>query len=339
MLLQNNPSVGIPEHERMRLAAASGHQKTIKLKYRRRIIPSQTQDEDNCDNNLIPIYSEMDLAAPKFRSFSLYIADEEISKYCEEASRTVAVGQPATPFMSEHLMAVMDTVNGLVGAIDEDLLGDVVWGNNVVTGNNAAQTVNIDPKSSRLDLGLTKIISDARNNEFAGEILLAGSGLMDNFQIQKMFSGVNAHSGVDISRIGGYRWYFDIAAASKWGANQVGAFSKGSIGFVDLDKYIGFRAGQKGTSFFFRIQLPTVSAQSDGTAELLTFDAQLRYLDCPQEIWNGYDTVTVKRGWQLIISKNFGLFQVPTDAYQAADRLTGNNGALRYVITNDCEDC
>src|SRR5688572_29976313 len=90
MLLQNNPSVGVPEHERLRLANASGHQKTIRLKYRRRIIPSQTQQEDNCDNNLIPIYSELDLDAPKFRSFSLFIADEEISKYCEEASATVA---------------------------------------------------------------------------------------------------------------------------------------------------------------------------------------------------------------------------------------------------------
>jgi hypothetical protein len=55
----------------------------------------------------------MDLAAPKFRSFSLFIADEEISKYCEEASATVAAGQPATSFMNEHLSAVMETVNGL----------------------------------------------------------------------------------------------------------------------------------------------------------------------------------------------------------------------------------
>jgi hypothetical protein len=43
-----------------------------------------------------------------------------------------------------------------------------------------------------------------------------------------------------------------------------------------------------------------VSAQSDGTSELLTFDAQLRYLDCPTQIFNGYEEATVNRGWQLI---------------------------------------
>lgn len=340
MLLQNNPSVGIPEHERMRLANATGHEKTIRLKYRKRIIPSQTQQEDNCDNNLIPFYNETQLSAPKFRSFSTFMEDAEISKYCEDASATVAIGQPATPFMADHLMTVMESVNGLVGAMDADLLSSVVWGKNQVTGVNTSTTVNVNKNATvnALTTGLTKIITDARQNEFHGELLIAGSGLMDAFEVQKSFVGIQ-NSGLDNSRIGGYKWYFDIGAATAWGANQMGVFSKGSIGFVDLDKYLGFRAGQKGNSFYFRLQLPTVAAQSDGTAELITFDAQLRYLDCPTTIFNGYDEVTVKRGWQLIISKNFGLFQVPDNAYQDSDRLTGNNGALRYTLTNECEEC
>ena len=45
-------------------------------------------------------------------------------------------------------------------------------------------------------------------------------------------------------------------------------------------------------------------------------------------------TQAIKEGWKLMISKMFDMINIPTDAYVGTDRLTGNNGTLRYVITN-----
>ena len=40
------------------------------------------------------------------------------------------------------------------------------------------------------------------------------------------------------------------------------------------------------------------------------------------------------RGYALIIKKRYGLFQTPTNAFDASDRMTGSNGSLLYTITN-----
>jgi hypothetical protein len=37
----------------------------------------------------------------------------------------------------------------------------------------------------------------------------------------------------------------------------------------------------------------------------------------------------------MILSKNFGLYTIPTDAYKASDVLTGNRGSLAYEVTNN----
>jgi hypothetical protein len=340
LAIENSPSLRMPAHEKLRLNDASGHIKQVRLSYLKRITPGMISSTDNCDNDFVPVYNDIILEAPHFSKFSFYIADSEIAQYMNDASRTVAIGQPATPFMQEHLTALMTTVNGIVGAMDTNLLGDVTWGVNQTTGNNAAKTININKNATVNDLttGFAELLNDVDENEISGTILMAGSGLFNNFQRQRAFAGM-AQNGVNEAAAGGYNWYFDVYARTAWGTNQVGVFAPGTIGLVDLQKYVGFRSGYKGTSFFFQIQLPVQPAQNDGTADMMTFDAQLKYIDCPTEIYNGYETVTVNRGWQLIISKNYGLFQQPTDTYTASDRLTGNNGALRYTFTNECSDC
>jgi hypothetical protein len=73
---------------------------------------------------------------------------------------------------------------------------------------------------------------------------------------------------------------------------------------------------------------------ADGLLPLMHIDFQLKELDCPQESTVGYETVTLDAGYSLIMSKRFALWQVPADAFQASDRLTGNNGALRYTAAN-----
>ena len=68
------------------------------------------------------------------------------------------------------------------------------------------------------------------------------------------------------------------------------------------------------------------------------FDFQLRYLDCPEAVAGVDDyygaPIAGYRGYQMIISKTCGLFQMPSDQFKASDFLVGSNGILRYTITN-----
>ena len=71
--------------------------------------------------------------------------------------------------------------------------------------------------------------------------------------------------------------------------------------------------------------------------EMVEFDAQLKYFDCPTVLNDDYygtkGTITVDKGFSLIITKQFGLFTID-QAYRATDRLNGNRGSYRYNFTN-----
>ncbi len=119
------------------------------------------------------------------------------------------------------------------------------------------------------------------------------------------------------------------------GANQIGAFSPGSVKFINRQRYVGPYAGEKGNSFFFTLPLPVseFGCAQDCLSDLV-FDVQMRYIDCPTSVTINGSAVTVNRGWQFIISKTYALWVQPTDAYAAGDPLANTNGTLRYVITN-----
>jgi len=340
-LLEDKPSLQL-----LTLSDGNGHQRDVRYKYKKRIVPSQTDTDDNCNINYIPAWLEAALATTNFRKVAFFIDDETMAKYCADASRTVMVGQPGTPLMQEFMTDVMNAVNGLVGGINQDLLTlqAIKFGRNVVTGLNTAQTVNIPKDATQYDLstGITKILADASENEFCGDISIVGSGIMNNFQIQQLVSCCNA-GGIDMSRFTGFRFYHDLYAKTAWGTNQVGVFSQGSVGLIDIIRYQGFRAGDKGVSQFFTLPLPVLCPNCNGGYDALEVDAQLKYFDCPQDIESECDgTVPINRGYALILSKTYGLFNVPSDAYQneaiysdcGTDRLSGNNGTLRYTITN-----
>lgn len=342
MLLENPAMIQV-----LRLDEGNGHVRDIAMKYKKRRLPSETTTTDDCAVNYIPSWLETNLAATSFRKDSFFLDDEKLARYCADATRTVMIGQPATEIMQEVLTDITNTTNAVIGAINQDLLNlqAVKFGVNAVTGSNAAQSVNIPKDATQYDLntGITKILADAQDNEFCGAINLVGSGLMNNFTIQQMVSCCNA-AGVDMSRFSGFNWYNDVYAKTAWGTNQVGVFSEGSVGLIDLVRYKGFRAGKKGTSEFFTLPMPVPCPNCNGGYETLIFDAQLRYFDCPGDIDPECgDSVPFNRGYQLIISKSFGLFNIPSDAYQndvaydtdcGVDRLSGNNGTLRYTITN-----
>lgn len=345
-LLENNPSLQVSSINGhtlngMKLSTPQGHIKDVRIKYLPRIVPSQIATEDNCDNNMIFQYTESSLSAPKIAKWGFYLDWGFVERYQEEASRLVSAGgTPNVTVLNELLEQLMHSVNGLIGKIDQELVSSVVWGTNSVTGNNAVKTININGDSNRLDLssGITEILSDAQDNEVADDLILVGNGLMNKFEIAKGSLSA-AQNGFDLSVLGGYQWYHDLYTAAGWGANQVGAFAKGNVGFVDIDRWVAWKAGRHGNSDFLQIQLPVNTGKAGEPVQMMNFNVQIKEIDCPTEVFDGYNTRTVDRGHQVLITKNYGLWQLPADTYQAADPLNGVTGAFRYVVSNDCDPC
>jgi hypothetical protein len=62
----------------------------------------------------------------------------------------------------------------------------------------------------------------------------------------------------------------------------------------------------------------------------------MRFSPCGYDVALPYGNVTtLNAGWTVTISKTYGLYQLDTSVYNAADTLHDSNGALRYLITND----
>lgn len=334
MLLENSNVV------EAKLTNAEGHQKTAKVKYKVRQTASVVQEEDNCDIDFTPVYLEGDMTAPRTAKVGFHLSLETVSKYLEEASNPQNIGNPGVRVIAEIADSIQHAANAIITKIDQRLLSDTVWGINVVSGNNTAQTLNIGLDQTKYNLsgGFAKLLSDAFENEFSGELLIVGSGKMFAHEAVKAANALaTAQNGVDLSRFNGYRFYPDLQAKTSWGTDKIGVFTKGSIHFVDFQKYVGFQAGKIGVSTFFQITLPV----NYGYGEvMMTFDAQLKEIDCPTVLLNGYgEQVTYTRGYGLYLSKNYGLFQIPSNAYSSDDRLSGVNGAIRYTVTNECETC
>jgi len=314
----------------------SGHLVDVRFRYAQRITDDQIKDTDNCDIDAVPVRKEGAVARTLFSKYSMYIADETIEKYEKEASTTVMVGKPATALMSEFYEDLVLAMNGIIGNIDKKLLAKqaLTFGKNVVTGNANAVAVNIpqDNTVNDLNTGLTKMLNDAILNEMTGALNIVGSGIFTAYQLQQAFKTA-AQNGVDTSRITGYNFYHDLYAGTGWGANQVGVFEQGAVQLVDINRFVGFKAGPKpGASSFFTLPVPVEIAA--GVYSTLVLDCQLKYVDCPTLAMVGGVEQTVNRGYILMLSKPFDQWNIPTDAYAAADRLTGNNGTLRYTISN-----
>jgi hypothetical protein len=314
----------------------SGHIREVRYKYRPRMIPEQAATTDTCELDVQPSWSEATISRTLFRKIAFHISDEEIAQYCRDASQTVMVGKPATKMMNEHYDFLLSAINGLVGAMNKDLLAEMAtsFGVNAVTGNNTAVTVNIaqDTTVNDLSAGIVRILADASFNELCGRVSIVGSGLMNNYELQRQFlqccdeKGFNGNAFLSRNP-----FYNDNYADVAWGDNQIGVFADNTAFLVDIDRFTGFRAGQRPNSFFTNMAVP-VAHPCNPDLSALGIDIQLKYYDCPVE-GGGYDGEDLDRGWAVILSKSFDLL-VPPSNYRAGDRLSGVNGALRYTITN-----
>ena len=322
------------------LTNPEGHRKTATVKYKVRQTPDVVQEDDNCDIDFIPVYKEADMTAVRTAKVGFHLSLDTVSKYLEEASNPLSIGNPAVSVIAEVADSIQHTADAIIKKIDSRLLADTVWGVNVVEGNNAATALNIGKDATKNNLagGFAKLLNDSFENEFSGNLLIVGSGKFNAHEMVKAANAIGAaQNGIDLSRFNGYKFYPDLQAKTGWGADHIGVFAQGSIHFVDFQKYIAFQAGKIGVSTFFQITLPVNYGYGETQ---MTFDAQLKEIDCPTVLLNGYgEQVTYSRGYALYLSKTYGLFQTPSDAFATTDRLSGVNGALRYTVTNDCEDC
>lgn len=311
----------------------------LQVKYRQRAVVGQTGTSDTCATANISPYQEAAVPLNIFRQYSLFIDDALIQEYTSDANQIQTVGMPPSMATKEMIDQIMAATNAIMVGLDTDLQNAVVYGNNVRVNTNAAQNLNITLNTTNLPLqdGLTQLLADAITNQFAaGKPQIYGSGLFLNFMMQQNAKGL-AQNGLDTAiEAMGVKFFYDQYAQNILGSNQIGVFSPDAIAMVEFDRFTGKNAGQKGISYFGNIPLPM---QLTGDRIIpVTFDYQLRYLDCPEAVAqvNDYygNPVVGERGWQMIISKKVGLFQPPTNAYKASDSLVNTNGAIRYTITN-----
>lgn len=322
----------------------SGHIRDMRIKYRTRLPKGKTQQTDNCDIDARPAYKEATIAATMFRKYAIMLEDSTIARYEKEASTMLVPGgaslKGVTPLMSEQWDIIMETVNGIMQDINDDLLVKQVglFGTNQTTGSAAAKVVNfpLATTTNILTSGMTMIQADARSNEMnLSNTTIVGAGLIDNYYLQKAANAVStAQNGINQSLLGLPKYYNDYDATSAWGANQFGIFEKNAVQLIDINRYTGFKAGEKGGDWFGSLTVPLMDAH--GNMMPFTFDIQMTYIKCPTElVIGGYgEAQTVQRGWALIISKSFDSFNIPSDSYDVDDRLYGNNGTLRYTATN-----
>jgi hypothetical protein len=335
LAVDNTPSIGIADYEKLRLNNGLGQLRDISLWTYSRTSPAMVTETRDCATGGEALRKEFVLQAPYYAQRSFTLGENYLERYAEDAVQSVQAGTAPTPLMNELMLAIMAEANAIVGKMDQRLLGTATFGKNV-TNNTTTKNVNIQKDGLTYDLtdGISSLIADAQSNELYGTLLLAGSGLMHLYEMRRRLNAgldtAGANSGTE-----GYIWYHDIYAKSAWGDNTIGVFAPGTVGLIDVNRMLGFRQRNYGTYQSFQLPIPIET--TSGIATTLMFDIELRFQDCPTEIADrcGYGTYTIPAGWSVTISKTYGLYQQPIDLYDCGDRLTGSNGALKYVVTNN----
>ena len=327
-----------------------GHYRTARVAYMPRTTVSQVSTTDTCAVDVIPAFKEVDVTVGNVAQTGVWIPDDTIRQYCEDASRTVAIGQPATQLMNQHLSSILHSMNGIYQKMENVLTTAMAsdFGAHKATGTATAVTVNIEQDATINDLGtgLTKLLSDAEANEFCGSPVIVGAlgSIFHQFATQFKFRGLAAGDGFNpmaMAEAMGFTFYGSGQTGTTWGAQHIGMFSPGSAHLIERLDNVGAFAGQRGSSYFTTITDPRVQCWTPNGLSNVQFDLQVKYIDCPEDlgsnIANGYiaaSGVADARGTLLLIKKRYDLFTIPTDAYDGADVLAGSNGTLRYAITN-----
>lgn len=314
----------------------AGHRRTVIIKAKQRATVDMTDTEKSCDNVNVNAYFERAVNLSNIRQYAIYIDDETIARYPNEASAASGLGTPSTPLMNEFLMQIKEGADALLDGVNRDVatLMAANIGVNVRTGNNAATAINLvlNTNNNPLNQGLTQVLVDFQENQSSGRPMMVGTGLIHNFMLQQRAKSPD-QSGINTPIMASdFDFFQDTFATTSLGANQAIVYEKEAVQLIEYLEYKKWKAGDFGVSTFFTFFLPM---QVSDRVEMVEFDAQLKYFDCPTTLTDAYygTEITVQKGYSLIISKQFGLFTID-QAYRATDILNGNRGSLRYTFTN-----
>lgn len=324
-----------PRIEVLKLNTESGHKKSVQVKAKRRLNVAHTDTTKSCDASLTLPYYEKSVDLSSTRQVAVYLEDETLAKYMEDASKGIPVGDSKVAV--EMYDNIRIAANALVEGLNQDLftLGVAALGVNKVTGSSATQSVNFPLNTTNNDLasGMNKVLADFKRNNFSGRPQIVGDGLMHNFMLQQA-SKSNDQSGLDTKiQARNADFFYDPYTTTVAGSNQFLVYEPDAVGLVEYLEYKGFKGGVRpGSSIFGTIILPF--GNTGGTIEL---DWQLKYYDCATTLTDSYygTSMSVEKGFNMILSKQVGLWTVPNDAYRnGTDVYYGNRGSLRYTATN-----
>jgi hypothetical protein len=316
----------------------TGNKKTVTFWYRQRPTLSMTDTAAACDQLLTPARLETTVSVANVRQIAYHLTDELVASYTEEAAQRMA--NPGVPFSGGATNEMMDIIysacNALLTGINRDLMGLLTWGKNKVSGSNAAVTLNIPQTlAQNLGVGMPKLLSDYKMNNLMGTPNIVGAGLMYNYILTQPYKATDSIGMNSQIATAGVNFFPDQDFASVVGTDNIGVFEPGSIQLVEYLEYTGFKAGVKpGDSEFGVLVLP--ATDTAGNIIPVKVDFQLRYLPCATTLYDAYsgNSTSFAKGWSLILKKNFGLFQLPSDAYRNDDGNIAVNGSLRYNVTN-----
>lgn len=326
-----------PRMEVLRLNTEGGHKKSVQVKAKKRFNVAHTDTSKSCDTTLTQTYYEKSVELSSTRQIALYMEDERLAKFLEDASSGVSIGQPSGSVSKEFYDDIKTAASAIVEGVNQDLFTVAVSniGINKVTGSANATSVNfpLDTTNNPLTAGMTKILADYKRNNFSGRPQIVGDGIFHNFMLNQASKSPD-QSGLDTRiKAAGVDFFYDPYTTTALGADEAIVYEPGAVGLVEYLEYKGSKAGAKpGASIFGTILLPV--GMSGLTME---FDWQLRYFDCPTTLTDAYygSETTYEKGYHFILSKQCGLFTISDDAYRnGTDAYYGNRGSLRYTFTN-----
>ncbi|KKN74670.1 hypothetical protein LCGC14_0388720 [marine sediment metagenome] len=333
-LLKHNKNADVV---RINDEADPGHRRTVIIKAKQRATIDMTDTEKSCENVNVNAYFERNVNLSNVRQYAIFIDDETIARYPNDASAAFSLGTPSTKIMTEFMTQIKEGADAILSGVNQDLatLMAANIGVNQRTGDNATTAINLvlNTNNNPLNQGLTQVTTDYQLNEASGRPMMVGTGLIHNFAIQQRQGKAVDQSGINTPiQMNDYDFFQDPFAATSLGANQAIVYEPEAVQLIEYMEYQGYKAGDFGVSTFFTFMLPM---QVSERIEMVEFDAQLKYFDCPTTLTDAYygTTVQVQKGFSLIISKQFGLFTID-QAYRATDRLNGNRGSYRYSFTN-----
>ena len=301
----------------------SGQDTVIKVRAMQRGLESSVSAIDDCETTIVPAFQEHEITKTLFSKIGIFLSEPLLRTFEQQAASGVTVGATAIPSVLYEL--ILTNAQSLIQKIDRNIVTAIGsgWGVNAVTGSANAQTINLSSQPTDDD-GVVKLVLDSEANEVAGELMIIGSGIIRGFEALDKLK-----VGTDQGGFGalGLKVYNDPKTASVWGTNHFGVFQKGSVGFVDWQKNGGVYGGERGTSLFFTIPVPAMLGNGELTA--ITFDAQIKYQDCPVYAENG--SLIAPRGWILELSKSYGVYVAPATMYAVGDPLYGVNGVFHYI--------